>query len=77
MLKHEKPESAHLVARAKVKTRKGKAAHHSKRGNKVSFKGNKDACFFCKEGHMKKECQKYIKWLEKKGILISFDSFFC
>lgn len=28
---------------------------------------------------MKKECQKYIKWLEKKGNLISFvchESFF-
>jgi hypothetical protein len=79
-LKHEKPESAHLVARAKAKTKKGKVAHHSKRGNKVSFKGNKDACFFYKkEGNMKKECHKYIKWLEKKGNIISFvchESFF-
>ncbi|XP_062162065.1 uncharacterized protein LOC133869115 [Alnus glutinosa] len=45
-LKHEKPESVHLVAHAKAKTKKGKAVHHFKRGNKVSFKGisqNKEA----------------------------------
>ncbi|XP_062153446.1 uncharacterized protein LOC133861673 [Alnus glutinosa] len=45
-LKHEKPESVHLVARAKAKTKKGKAAHHSKKGNKMSLKGisqNKEA----------------------------------
>ena len=34
--------------------------------------GNKGACFFCKKkGHMKKDCPKYKKWLEKKGNLIS------
>jgi hypothetical protein len=51
-----------------------------KKKKKKKGRHNKDACFFCKkEGHMKKECQKYIKWLEKKGNLISFvchESFF-
>lgn len=29
------------------------------------------SCFFCKKkGHMKKDCLKYKKWLEKKGNLI-------
>jgi hypothetical protein len=78
-LKHEKLESVHLVAHTKVKIKKGKVAHNFKE-NKVPIKGNKDTCFFCKKkGHMKKECQKYIKWLEKKGNLISFvchESFF-
>jgi hypothetical protein len=37
-LKHDKPKSVHLVARAKAKTKKGKAAHHFKRGSKVSSK---------------------------------------
>ena len=30
-------------------------------------------CFFCKKnGHMKKGCTKFQKWLEKKGKPISF-----
>ena len=30
-------------------------------------------CFFCKKkGHMKKDCTKFHKWLEKKGKPISF-----
>ena len=29
-------------------------------------------CFFCKrKGHIKKDCERYIKWLEKKGKLTS------
>jgi hypothetical protein len=79
-LKQEKPESVHLVARAKARTKKCKFAHNFKRENKVSFKGSKDTRFFCKKkGHMKKKCHKYIKWLERKGNLISFvchESFF-
>jgi hypothetical protein len=53
---------------------KGKYAKKFKKENKVPIKqnGKKDTCLFCKkEGHMKKDCQKYIKWLEKKGNLIS------
>ena len=30
-------------------------------------------CFFCKrKGHVKKDCPKFKKWLEKKGNLSSF-----
>jgi hypothetical protein len=32
----------------------------------------KSACFFCKKKDMKKESIKFQKWLEKKGISISF-----
>jgi hypothetical protein len=81
-LKHEKPESVHMVTHAKGKTKGGKYAQKFKKENKVPIKqnGKKDTCFFCKKGgHMKKDCQKYIKWLERKGNLISLvchESFF-
>jgi hypothetical protein len=81
-LKHEKPEGVHMAIHAKGKTKRGKYAPKFKKKNKVPIKqnGNKDTCYFCKKkGHMKKDCQKYIKWLERKGNLISLvchESFF-
>jgi hypothetical protein len=81
-LKHEKPEGVHMAIHAKERTKRGKYAPKFKKKNKVPIKqnGNKDACYFCKkEGHMKKDCQKYIKWLKRKGNLISsvcHESFF-
>ena len=64
-LKHETPESVHLVTHGRGNTKKGK-------GKSVLMKkdGNKDKCRFCKKkGHWKKDCLKYKKWLEKKGNL--------
>ena len=30
-------------------------------------------CFFCKKkGHVKKQCSKFMKWLDKKGTQLSF-----
>lgn len=68
-LKTERPESSHMATHFKGKTKKFNNVLKPK--NTVSFKkvGNKVSCFFCKKsGHMKKDCQKYKKWLEKKGI---------
>jgi hypothetical protein len=68
-----------LMIRERVK--EGKVPH-LKKDNKLSIKknDNKDTCFFCKKGgHMKKDCQKYKRWLEKKGNIISLvchESFF-
>jgi hypothetical protein len=82
-LKHEKPQSVHFVAtHEKGKSKRGKSAPHPKKDNKLSIKknDNKDTCFFCKKGgFMKKDCQKYKGWLEKKGNIISLvchESFF-
>jgi hypothetical protein len=82
-LKQEKPQSVHFVAtHDKGKSKRGKSAPHLKKDNKLSIKknDNKDTCFFCKKGgHMKKDCQKYKRWLEKKGNIISLvchESFF-
>ena len=62
-----------MAIHAKEKTKRGKYAPKFKKENQVPIKqnGNKDACYFCKkEWHMKKDCQKYIKWLERKCNLI-------
>jgi hypothetical protein len=67
-LKHEKPQSVHMATHDKGKTKRGKNATHFKKDSKLSIKqnGNKDTGFFCKKkGHMKKDCQKYRRWLEK------------
>jgi hypothetical protein len=83
-LKQEKPQSVHFVAtHDKGKSKRGKCVPHLKKDNKLSNKkiDNKDTCFFCKKGgHMKKDCRKYKRWLEKKGNIISLvchESFFC
>lgn len=70
-LKHEKPLSVHMATHDKGNAKRGNYAHKPKKDNKLSIKKNdkKDACFFCKKsGHMKKDCQKYKRWLEKKGF---------
>jgi hypothetical protein len=83
MLKHEKPQSVHFVAtHDREKSKRGKSVPHLKKDNKLSINknDNKDTCFFCKKvGHMKKDCQKYKRRLEKKGNIISLvchESFF-
>jgi len=83
MLKHEKPQSVHFVAtHDRRKSKRGKSVPHLKKDNKLSINknDNKDTCFFCKKvGHMKKDCQKYKRRLEKKGNIISLvchESFF-
>jgi hypothetical protein len=74
-LKQEKPQSVHFVAtHDKGKSKRSKSAPHLKNDNKLSIKknDNKDTCFFCKNGgHMKNDCQKYKRWLEKKSNTIS------
>jgi hypothetical protein len=83
-LKYKKPQSVHfVVTHDKGKSKRGKSTPHFKKDNKLSNKknDNKDTCLFCKKGgHMKKDCQKYKRWLEKKGNIISLvchESFFC
>ncbi|XP_062165355.1 uncharacterized protein LOC133871909 [Alnus glutinosa] len=70
--KYEKRQSVYFVAtHDKGKSKRDKSAPHLKKDNKLSIKknDNKDTCFFCKKGgHMKKDCQKYKRWLEKKGF---------
>ena len=71
-----------MATHDKGNAKTGNHAHKLKKNNKLSIKKNdkKDACFFCKKsGHMKKDCQKYKNWLEKKGNIISLvchESFF-
>jgi hypothetical protein len=83
-LNQEKPQSVHCVdTHDKGKSKRGKSVLNLKKDNKLSNKkiDNKDTCFFCKKGgHMKNDCQKYKRWLEKKGNIISLvchESFFC
>lgn len=70
-LKYGKVKSAYLTTYKGGQWKKGKGDQKWKKLGKMPFKnhGNKDACFFCKKkGHMKKDCPKYKKWLEKKGL---------
>jgi hypothetical protein len=78
-LKQERQESVHLSShKGKGHLDVGSSSHHvptKKKYMKTSTKsvGKKDfKCFFCKKnGHSKKDCPKYKKWLEKKGIFLS------
>ncbi|KAK9232999.1 hypothetical protein WN943_023248 [Citrus x changshan-huyou] len=68
-LNQERMESAHTVTTGKKFDKKGKGKSKAplNQVNKNAIK-----CFFCKnKGHMTKVCPKYMKWLEKKGNLIS------
>ncbi|GMP84215.1 hypothetical protein CsSME_00037831 [Camellia sinensis var. sinensis] len=70
-LKRGKVESAHLATHKGGQWKKGKGDQKWKKLGKVPLKnhGHKDACFFCKKkGHMKKDCPKYKKWLEKERL---------
>nr|XP_009795901.1 PREDICTED: uncharacterized protein LOC104242524 [Nicotiana sylvestris] len=64
MLKHEIPESVNMVTHSKRNAKKGKSVFMKK---KRTF--DKNVCRFCKKkGYWKKDCLKYKKWLEKKGL---------
>ena len=70
----EMGESTHMAIQGKNKNQynqdkqKGKKKLAPKADIKKDF-----TCFFCKKkGHMKKDCIKYKKWLEKKDNLTSF-----
>ncbi|PKI42174.1 hypothetical protein CRG98_037413 [Punica granatum] len=66
-MKQDKPEIVHLATRPKGKGKKD----YGKRQYKASLKtdGSKVKCFFCrKDKHVKKDCLKYKKWLEKRGL---------
>ena len=66
----ESSQSAHLAVQGKNKNQakqKGKGKIPAQADIEKESK-----CFFCKKkGHMKKDCIKYQKWLEKKGNPIS------
>ncbi|KAL0293729.1 UNVERIFIED_CONTAM: hypothetical protein Sangu_2522700 [Sesamum angustifolium] len=70
-LKNENIEVANLVTQNKGKGKRGKFGPYEKKTGNMSNEsfGNKITCFFCRKiGHKKKDCLKYKKWLEKKGI---------
>ncbi|XP_009617487.1 uncharacterized protein [Nicotiana tomentosiformis] len=63
-LKYETPESVNMVTHGKRNAKKGKSVPMKK---KSTF--DKDVCcFYKKKGHWNKDCLKYKKWLEKKGL---------
>ncbi|XP_038983909.1 uncharacterized protein LOC120111301 [Phoenix dactylifera] len=76
-IKQERQESVYLTShKEKGHKEVGSTSHHipvKKKKMKVSAKvtdKRQIKCFFCKkQGHLKKDCIKYKKWLEKKGIV--------
>jgi transposase InsO family protein len=84
-LKGEKVQSAHMASHtAKFGPRKNAFKRNAKKkptGDKLSqdkqSASNPMKCFFCKKkGHVKADCIKYKRWLEKRGNL-SFVSHEC
>ena len=67
-------ESAHTTTQGKNKNQTNQAKQKSK--EKVAPKADikkESVCFFCKKKwHMKKDCAKYKRWLEKKDNPTSF-----
>ena len=63
----ESSQSAHLIVKGRNKNQANK-----KGKGKVPPQANikkESKCFFCKKkGHIKKNCEKFAKWLENKGI---------
>ena len=67
-LKHEAPKSAHMVTHNKGNGKRGNGIPRLHKTVQMKQNGTKMNFFFCKKvGHMKKDCLKYKKWLEKKG----------
>ena len=74
-------ESAMLATTFRKNKRNDTSQTYTSRSNKKG-KGRippqadikkENKCFFCKrKGHVKKDCPKFKKWLEKKGNLSSF-----
>lgn len=64
----EQRESAMPARRGKGKFSNKKKKRNGKIPPLTDMK-KKSKCLFCKnKGHMKKECPKFRKWTEKKGI---------
>lgn len=70
-LKLEAPESSYLVSHGKKNGKKGKGGKGALgKSNAVKMKkdGNTVKSYFYKrDGHLKRDCAKYKKWLEKKA----------
>ena len=73
-------QNAHLAVQGNNKTRANKKGN-GKLPTQASIK-KESKCFFCKKkGHVKKDCENFAIWLEKKGTfignptsLVSFES---
>lgn len=70
--KQDRTKSAHLAMTPKVKNNKRKsneAASVPSIKKKQNKQGPELDCFFCKkDGHVKKDCNKYHTWRAKKGL---------
>jgi hypothetical protein len=83
MMRKSKIESAHMVTRnhSEGERKFYKGTRNNQNGNKGGNFNNskpqfkhknedmKGKCFWCrKKGHVKKDCNRFKNWLEKKGI---------
>lgn len=75
-MKKDKEISVNLITKPQWKSAKGKgksfagstAISPSLKKN-TNWKKKSFECFFCKrEGHMKRDCEKYKNWVAKKGL---------